>query len=330
MSVIAGISVQINLAPPDYPLARFLLPHQIRILSPYAREIVLTLETRPGKGRFAEGWAKNLGLIERLIDDVAQVHPGVVKLPIQYDTKSRDTVREKLGAPWPIPHRDFRGGPFYSYLYGLASTRSDVILHIDSDIIFGGNPLGWFEEATARLAAAPNVVAVAPLAGPPTVDGSLRQDRSVSEDRTRREYIFDCMSTRIFMTTRRKFRILLDGGLVPRPRDIATALVDGNPLARLPESIFSSTMRRRGLSRIDMAGPGVFWSLHPPYKSAKFIEKLPSILSDIDRDQIPDDQRGCYDLNAGFFDFQEEHAALAKRRWWMRLQKRLKILSRAG
>ncbi|WP_443938106.1 hypothetical protein [Pedobacter sp. MW01-1-1] len=49
------ISSQINLTPSDYPSAKYILPHQLKILANQVDEIVLTIESKPSKGRFAIG-----------------------------------------------------------------------------------------------------------------------------------------------------------------------------------------------------------------------------------------------------------------------------------
>ncbi len=313
------VSAQINLAPPDLPYCRLLLPRQIKSLSPHVSEIVLTLETQPGKGRFAESWDDNLAAIKRLIAEIAETYPNVVSRPVLYDDASRSAVQEKLGLPWTIPRHDFRGGPFFSYLFGLASTEHDTIFHLDSDMILGGDASGWFEIACQRLEK-PDVAAVAPLAGPPTDDGSLVQDTSLREDRRAREYVLDTISTRIFLTKRATLKTLLEEPVRAPARGMASALLDGNPLAQLPEAIMTAAMQRCGLTRIDLAGPGLFYSLHPPYKSAKFLESLPHILEAVDTNEMPAAQRGHYDINGAFYDFSEERT---RQRWWMRLGRRL-------
>src|SRR5829696_5240761 len=65
-----GVSLQINLAPTDYPVAKHTLPHQLRRLASQVDEIVLTLETQPGRGRFAADWEAQVGSISGLIADV--------------------------------------------------------------------------------------------------------------------------------------------------------------------------------------------------------------------------------------------------------------------
>ena len=319
---MSRVTAQINLAPPDLALSKILLRRTLSILSPIVSDIVLTLEPSPGKGRFSENWAENLVLIENFLSEVQLEHRKVDISPVGYDEKNMQRIKDKLKLPWKVPLKDFRGGPFYSYLYGLACTDAELVFHLDSDIILGGDPTGWLDCAKNQLEAE-DVVAVAPLAGPPTADGSLRQDRALREDRGARVYTFETISTRVFMTTLPKLAPLFSGALAPRPRDRVTALIDGNPMARLPEDILTSNMTEQGRRRLDVAGPHVFWTLHPPYKSDRFLAALPEIISAIDGGEVPDAQRGFYDINAGFYDFSEEYAALAQRRWWKRLGRRV-------
>jgi len=56
-----GITLQINLAPPDVAHARHILPHQVRVWREQVDEVLFTLdEVPPSGGRFAASWEDQL------------------------------------------------------------------------------------------------------------------------------------------------------------------------------------------------------------------------------------------------------------------------------
>jgi hypothetical protein len=64
------------------------------------------------------------------------------------------------------------------------------------------------------------------------------------------------------------------------------------------------------------------WSLHPPYRSRDFYDRLPELVQRIERGDIPNDQRGDHDFNSSMVDWSEALSALAQNRWWKRLFQR--------
>ena len=53
------------------------------------------------------------------------------------------------------------------------------------------------------------------------------------------------------------------------------------------------------------------WSLHPPHRSALFYERLPELINAVEREDIPDGQRGDYDINGSMIDWSS-----AQRTFW--------------
>ena len=72
----------------------------------------------------------------------------------------------------------------------------------------------------------------------------------------------------------------------------------------LPEAILSFSVWQAGFLRIDFLGqePGM-WSIHPPYRNAIFYERLPLLIQKIEQDEVPDGQRGHYDINDSMVDW---------------------------
>jgi hypothetical protein len=85
-------------------------------------------------------------------------------------------------------------------------------------------------------------------------------------------------------------------------------------------------MSKYGLVRVDFLGrhPGM-WSLHPPYRSQLFYDRLPTLIQQIEAGEIPEAQRGDYDVNDNMVDWS---SARAERSRWKRNAKHLQLVLR--
>jgi hypothetical protein len=314
-----GTTLQISLSPSDWRHARYLLPHQIRAWRGQVTEILLTVDLHRSAGRFAADWKAGRDNVMELARSIE----GARLVEVDYGAEARARVSAEFFGGAEVPSKDFRGGPFYAYFFGLNAASNDLVLHSDSDIFFGGGSQAWIAEATARLADRPEILFSAPLPGPPAEDGRLRQLPSAPDAGVRHAHSLEAMSTRIFFLSRARFHSTI-GALVPRPppsfRHRIKAIVERNPSADLPEHLFTREMRARGLIRYDFLGsaPGM-WSLHPPYRCADFYEKLPSLIARVEAGDIPEAQRGDHDINSSLVDWTEAKDAIARNRWWRRL-----------
>jgi hypothetical protein len=316
------VTLQINLSPSDWRHAKFLLPHQVRTWRRQVDEILLTIDLHRSAGRFASGWETGRDNIMSL----ARSMDGARIETIDYGNQARARVSSEFFGGAPVPAKDFRGGPYYAYFFGLNAASHKLVLHSDADIFFGGGSQTWVSEAVAYMTENPEVLVTAPLPGPPSQDGRLKQLPSTPVPGSQHAHRLDSMSTRIFFIDRARFQTAI-GALVNRPppsmRHRVKALVEGNPVADLPEHLFTREMHARGLVRHDFLGadPGM-WSLHPPYRCADFYEKLPSLVARVEAGDIPDAQRGDHDINSSLVDWSEATAAISRNRWWRRLASR--------
>jgi hypothetical protein len=285
-------------------------------------EVLLVVDLHRSSGRFAAGWEEGRDKIMELARSVQ----GARVETVDYGDAARARVSSEFFGNAAVPEKDFRGGPYYAYFFGLNAASHDFVFHIDSDIFFGGGSQTWIAEATNFYSTHPDVLVMAPLPGPPSPDGHLRQLHSVPEAAPLHSHRFEEMSTRLFLMDRGRFRSVI-GALDPTPppslRSRIKALVEGNPSADLPEHLFTRKMRERRLVRHDYLGaPPGMWSLHPPYRCADFYEKLPELVSLVEAGNVPDAQRGDHDINGSLVDWSEALDRLAKNRWWRRLLSR--------
>ncbi|WP_316797798.1 hypothetical protein [Pedobacter frigidisoli] len=307
------VSLQINLSPGDFRIAKFILPHQLKALACQVDEIILTVESKPSKGRFAEGWKENIRNLEWLLKDISQSFEVKV-IQVDYQEEKKREIAQYFFNNTYIPEKDFRGGPFYAYFYGLYHCKNDLIFHLDSDMFLGGHSSKWIAEATGLFNQHSNLLCVAPLPGPPAENEQLKgQDIIKKINGIPFMYEISGFSTRIFMI--RKSLITLHKIKLTRPKlkDQVKAIIKGNPNADLPEHQLSDLMKIHHLKRIDFLGSGSgMWSLHPPYRNQNFYGGLPDLIKRIEQNNLPKSQNGFYDIVDEVIDWKDVREKLFK------------------
>lgn len=313
------VSLQINLAPSDYPHARYILKHQLAILANQVDEILLIVDTNPSKGRFASGWHENKKNLYDFLSNEIEPNYNVKIVPVDYSPKIKENIGAFFFDSKTIPAKDFRGGPFYAYFFGLFYAKNDLIFHIDSDIFLGGASKKWVEEAVYLLDNNPNILTVSPLPGPPHPEEKLIGQSSYKRINNY-AFEFKGMSTRIFMLNKsifKKHKLILSK---PAIRSQIKAIVEGNSNADLPEHLFDNYMSKHQLVRVDFLGAGSgLWSIHPPFRNQSFYQNLPKLITDIDQNNLPVSQYGYYDMVDEMCDWSENKNFLKTNRWWKRL-----------
>ncbi|NJN49734.1 MAG: glycosyltransferase family 2 protein [Alkalinema sp. RL_2_19] len=162
---MAQTTLQINLAPSDWLHAGDILPHQLRQFVGQVDEVLLTLDLHRSVGRFSEGWEERRPKLEALIEQCCQEFENVRSVIVDYSPEAMQQVSQTFFGDARMPAKDFRGGPFYAYFYGLYAATYDYVFHIDSDLMFGGGSQTWIMEAIAFLQHYPNVLVCGPLPG---------------------------------------------------------------------------------------------------------------------------------------------------------------------
>lgn len=315
------ITLQINLSPNDWRFASQTLHHHVRMFNEGVDEIFISLDLHKSKGHFSKNYETGLIEINKILDEIKKASEKVRIDHISYKHEKVREISRCFFSRDEMPLKDFRGGPFYQYFYGLYASKYDYILHIDSDMLFGGNVKFWIKQAI-QLLEEDKLVACSPLPGPPEENEQLFNQSYTKKQEYPHTYFFPHFSTRVFFIHREKFIQKMEGLSPARcsSRGVFKAIIDGNPSYDLPENIFSTLMCRKNLLRADFLGePPGFWSLHPPYRTDEFFEKLPEIINMVESGTIPDGQRGYYDINDSLVDWSEAVEKIKKNKWWKRL-----------
>ncbi|MBS1603206.1 MAG: hypothetical protein JST42_11100, partial [Bacteroidetes bacterium] len=197
-----NISLQINLSASDLPICRQLLERQIGFWYDEVDEILLSVESQKSHGKFAVDFDANQAALTAFISTLAAAYPKLRYHYIDYSPARARVLSELFFAGVEIPHKDYRGGPFYCYFDGLAECRNRYIMHLDSDMILGGIPNTWLQDAVDLLRSDASYLFINPLAGPPRPDFGLRQE--FHQRLGNYQFVFRKMSTRVFLTDRER------------------------------------------------------------------------------------------------------------------------------
>jgi hypothetical protein len=310
---VARVSLQITVAPSDLPHAGAILPHQLRTWAAQVDEVLFTYDVRPpARGRFTDAWEERRAPMAELLEGLCAEHPHARVAEVDDRPKTVAAVGRRFLDREDVPQKDSRGGPLYAYFFALHEAAHDLVLHMDSDMLFGGASQTWVREAVELLAAREDVLFAGPLPGPPRADGTIAQPgERVALDSL--AFSFRTMSTRVFLLDRGRLAGRV-GPLRLRPpillRSRIKARLHGHPPFAMPEQLLSLAMEEHGMSRVDFLGePSGMWSLHPPHRSQRFYDELPELVRRVEAGDVPDEQRGHYDIVDALVDWSDARAA---------------------
>jgi hypothetical protein len=84
----------------------------------------------------------------RLLEDMRETYPQLCIDTVDYGQTARQQVGRQFFSQSPnYPAKAFDGGPFYVYFYGLMRANAQYVLHMDSDMLFGGGSQTWIADA---------------------------------------------------------------------------------------------------------------------------------------------------------------------------------------
>jgi hypothetical protein len=304
-----GVTLQINLAPFDHRHAAHLIPHHIETFGRQVEEVLLVYDEAGKRAAGGRERERANSEMKAVLERLSREDPRVTVCGVGYDERARREVSEEFSAAGLLPLYDFRGAPFYQYFFGLHAARFDHVLHLDSDMFFGGGGACWVEEAM-KVMSDPRVLAVSPLPGPPRADGRLIGQVYRPYGSDAHSYAFDTFSTRVFFVDRKKLARGITSGF-PGVLPLGWALLKGYPVRDTAEKAVTALMRKRGLIRVDFLGSGGgVWSLHPLYRSEGFYSQIPAIIRRLKEMDIPAEQYGYYNFTDDFIDWTDARRAL--------------------
>ena len=301
-------SLWIFVARTDISFLPYTLPHLMRMSNFPFEERVLAVDTAPLTGdkisRPGIGTQEELRAIAQTFLDEGVVDRVV---DINYDSDYCDRLyRKHFGRPL-APTHNYKGYPILGSIFTIEECRSDYMVHFDSDMMLYQEPnYSWITEGIATMQRHPQVMAVRPLAGPPTDDGSLYQSREY-ERHPDGFYQFNFFGSRVYLIDCQRFEQLCPFPIIWRsfrnswinklPISLQTLYGNLTGKGKLEswEILVSGKVEQTDYTRATLDNP-LAWTLHPKDRSPAFIEALPQIIENIEAGDHPEQQAGHYDL----------------------------------
>ena len=299
------VTLQINVAPGDFRHCKYLLRKQLELFSKQVSEILITYDSKPRKIQNIDVHEENKKLFKELFTELKIEFPSLKVQEIDYSPATIERVYSKYFGK-TIPTHDYRGAPVYGYIYGIEEAKEDFVIHIDSDMFFGGLSQTWVKEALELMKSNEKVLVTGPLPGPPHPEKKLiRQSRYFNFKPEDYYFGFYSMSTRIFMLNKKRLYGLLKPHK-PALQQWIFGLIEGFDSLEALEIIISNLMKRENFLRVDFKGeePGL-WSIHPTYRSDEFYKRIPEMIERVIKNDVPEEQLGDYNFSMNFIDWSE-------------------------
>jgi hypothetical protein len=156
-----SIELSVLVHPSDLRFLEPTLRHQLRHFAPST-----TITRRVVVADMAGADVDAVGRLRHLLDDL--IATGLIDEVIDVDwapTVVRASMERWFDDP-EVPPRATRTRPRYQYLFSLDVAQRNLVLHLDSDVLFWGS-LDWIESGPKRFDESEELLAVVPMAGPP-------------------------------------------------------------------------------------------------------------------------------------------------------------------
>ena len=308
LMALPSCSLWIFVARTDVSFLMHTIPHLVRMSNFPFQEKVIAVDTAQLTGDKVT--RPGLGSMEELRDCTAELlKAGIADriVDINYDPNYRDRLyRKHFGSPIRCTH-NYKGYPILGSIFTIEECRSDYMVHFDSDMMLYQQPAySWIEEGMALMQQYPPLMAVRPLAGPPTADGTLFQSKNYQQHPDG-FYQFKFFGSRVYLINCQRFDKLLPMPIIWRPfrqqflnqlppsLQILYDRLTGKGKLESWEVMVSQKLGQIDYVRGTLANPQA-WTLHPKDRSPAFIQALPQIIAKIEAGEYPPQQAGHYDL----------------------------------
>lgn len=301
---VRACTLEILITDRDIELAEHMLEHQLQHLAPICAEVIITLNRFPAPTAPVEPMNELLAATcERF------AHVRVVEVDGSEEAQRR--VSEAFFGGNHYPLFDFKGTPIHAILVQILEATQPYYLHLESDMLLGGDVQGWLDAGMSVLRQAGPIVAVNPLGGPPRADGVYSTPSAEQRDVAGNSgFVVTTMNTRVFLIDRHDFIRRLGPIPLRPPRDLRMRLsrfLRGARGSDLLERLISDRMAQLDLVRFDLGGPPTqpAWTLHPLHKTPTYISALTDVIGRVERNDIPEGQSGEFDVHPSLIDLPD-------------------------
>ena len=238
--------------------------------------------------------------LEHLLESLKEhqtVAPFEVILSNQNDGTAKHLTKKHFGRPYRET-KCFRGYPTLGSIQQFHNTKQPYVLHLDCDMLFYESPnFSWLDEGIKIMEEHEDILCVLPRGGPPRSDEVLHQGTTrFKVDPKRGLYLFKNFTSRHYLIHRKRFLSLLPmKPLWLSWREPLKSRFFGNGKMLCWESIVEHALEKSNFWRADLMSNQA-WSLHPGDRSDEFYNLLPGIINKIKCNEIPEGQKGYFDL----------------------------------
>ncbi len=293
MSATKPITLHILVSDRDAAYVHHTLSHQIDVLGEMCDEVLVAVNRPPSAVATSE--------LDDILGALGAHHPKFRIHEVSYSREAIAKVSRTYFGGEAYPLFDFKGMPIHAFLESYLAANNEFVVHSQPDLFYGGSAAGWADVVLPLFDSADPPLMVAPLAGPAYQGPYSAGGEDVSE-------AFPGLGSVHRLTTFRgrchllhldRFaRAVAPLPLVKPSRGYETVLAGLGGLPRVDhlEVMIGRRMAERGLYRLDVGGSGELWTLHPIYKSARFVGSMPQLIDMVRSGSVPADQFGKYDL----------------------------------
>ena len=271
-------------APTDLAHWEITLQHILRMCAVQFQQVIVVIDDLPvaDSSRAAE-------LVSLLLSAERLLKHGIISRYITLSSISTESLGLSYLGTTRVEPRDHRHVPMFGWIAGIAASKTDWLLHFDSDILlFQQAGHSWIKEGMQRMQEDDNLLFVSPLPGPPTQDGSLPGQPVLPRLDANNNIRLKTFSSRVFLTSRSRLQNIL-------PTHLIRDTIPGVPGLYPWEMAVSVALSQSHYDRAHLSSHHA-WFLHCPDHGAEWQEALADIVKRIELNHFPNDQRGYYDL----------------------------------
>jgi hypothetical protein len=273
-------------SPLDIPFLKLMLEHLMRTHKGRFSEVLLIADDMPPAFHSLgeeERDAHFLALIEELVST------GTVTRCVRLSTLSAEQAGSIYFAPQPSKLRDFKGCPVFGWVAGLHEAKTDLVLHVDCDIMMHQDAgHDWIEEGAALMTEDSSVMFVSPLPGPPASDGDFPSQMEPPNFDRHGNLRFKTFTSRCYLVSKSRFAQML-------PIRMRRGMTKTGIKQFAWELCVESDLQRSAFERVHLRSEKA-WQLHSEKHTEEWVRELPALLARVEAGDYPEGQGGHHDL----------------------------------
>ena len=295
---MTSCSLSIMVARTDIPFMMDTIPHLVKMCRFNFLERVLFIDTAPLSGKYKN--RPGIGTMQQLRKCCNRLlELGIVDrvADIDYSKHYQQKCYQKYFGRVLGHTHNYRGYPIFGSIFSLEFLKGDYVAHFDSDMLLYQQPnYNWIQTGIDLIESQADIMFVAPLSGPPSSNGHLKQRRVAYTHDPRGFYGFKEFTSRKFLVNRKRLEQLAPVQPIWLSwKQRLASLFTGKSALQNWEIMISNRLRKTHYLRADLKTSNA-WTLHTPDHGSAFIQALPEVIEKVESGDYPPEQAGDYDL----------------------------------